>query len=83
MRLRPDFGGLSLTRLLEPAMRARFSAGPVRTPEDYQQAMIPCAAVCMAGQDCPYQEEYDGNDFSCTHVLVREGARPAGTCRMR
>lgn len=64
-------------------MLARFSAGPVRTLEEYQQAMTLRAAVYMAEQDCPYEEEYDGNDFSCTHILVREGTRPAGTCRVR
>jgi len=64
-------------------MLAQFSAGPVRTLEEYQQAMTLRAAVYMAEQDCPYEEEYDGNDFSCTHFLVREGARPAGTCRVR
>ncbi|MBA4339508.1 MAG: hypothetical protein C0421_11735 [Hyphomonas sp.] len=83
MRPRPDFGELSLTRPLEPSMLARFSAGPVRTLEEYQQAMTLRAAVYMAEQDCPYEEEYDGNDFSGTHILVREGTRPAGTCRVR
>ena len=83
MRPRPDFGELSLTRPLEPAMLELFSAGPVRTLEEYQQAMALRAAVYLAEQDCPYEEEYDGNDFSCTHFLVREGARPAGTCRVR
>lgn len=83
MKPRPDFGELSLTRPLAPEMLARFSAGPVRTLEEYQQAMALRAAVYMAEQDCPYEEEYDGNDFSSTHFLVREGTRPAGTCRVR
>lgn len=83
MRSYPSFGELSLTRPLEPQMRAQFSAAPARTLEDYQQAMALRAAVYLAEQDCPYEEEYDGNDFSCTHFLVREGDRPAGTCRVR
>jgi predicted GNAT family N-acyltransferase len=83
MRPRPEFGELSLTRPLEPVMLEAFSAGPVRTLEEYQQAMALRAAVYMAEQDCPYEEEYDGNDFSCTHFLVKAGARPAGTCRVR
>jgi hypothetical protein len=36
MSPRPDFGQLSLTRPLEPAMLEAFSAGPVRTLEEYQ-----------------------------------------------
>lgn len=83
MRTYPSFGELSLTRPLEPQMLAQFSAGPARTLEDYQQAMALRAAVYLAEQDCPYEEEYDGNDFSCTHFLVRDGDRPAGTCRVR
>jgi predicted GNAT family N-acyltransferase len=83
MKPRPVFGELSLTRPLEAAMIERFQAGPARTLEDYQQAMTLRAAVYIAEQDCPYEEEYDGNDFSCTHMIVREGARPAGTCRVR
>ena len=39
MSLRPDFGELSLSRPLTPDMLEAFSAGPVRTLEDYQQAM--------------------------------------------
>lgn len=83
MRPRPDFGELSLTRPLEAAMLARFSAGPVRTLEECRQAMTLRAAVYMAEQDCSYQEEYDRDDFSCTHFLVREGMRPVGNCRVR
>jgi predicted GNAT family N-acyltransferase len=83
MKPRPVFGELSLTRPLEPEMLEAFSAGPVRTLDEYQQAMALRAAVYMAEQDCPYEEEYDGNDFSCTHFLVKAGSTPAGTCRMR
>lgn len=83
MTARPDFGELSLTRPLEPAMLEAFSAGPVCNLEEYQQAMALRAAVYLAEQDCPYDEEYDGNDFSCTHFLVKAGNRPAGTCRVR
>jgi hypothetical protein len=83
MRPRPDFGELSLTRPLEASMLEAFCAGPVRTLEDYQKAIVLRAAVYLAEQACPYDEEYDGNDFSCTHFLVSEGTRPAGTCRVR
>ncbi|MEX1252594.1 MAG: hypothetical protein WEA77_15575 [Hyphomonas sp.] len=40
------------------------------------------AAACIADLDCPNKEEYDGRNFSCTHFLVREGARPTCTCRV-
>jgi predicted GNAT family N-acyltransferase len=83
MSQRPDFGELSLTRPLTPEMLEAYAAGPVRTLEEYQQAMALRAAVYLAEQDCPYDEEYDGNDFSCTHFLVKAGGCPAGTCRVR
>ncbi|MDE2135337.1 MAG: GNAT family N-acetyltransferase [Alphaproteobacteria bacterium] len=41
------------------------------------------SAVYMAEQDCPYEEEYDGNDLSATHLLGYIGNEPAGCLRIR
>jgi predicted GNAT family N-acyltransferase len=41
------------------------------------------AAVYMGEQGCPYEEEFDGNDFSGTHMIGRIGATPAGCLRIR
>jgi len=40
--------------------------------------------IFMGEQSCPYDEEFDGNDFAgATHRVVRLGGEPAGTLRLR
>jgi predicted GNAT family N-acyltransferase len=41
------------------------------------------AAVFMAEQTCPYDEEFDGNDYSGTHILGLVDGEPAAVLRMR
>jgi predicted GNAT family N-acyltransferase len=40
-------------------------------------------AVYIGEQECPYEEEYDGNDLSGTHLLAYMGDEPIGTLRLR
>jgi predicted GNAT family N-acyltransferase len=55
----------------------------VRTFEDLMRVMTIRGAVYMAEQECPYEEEFDGNDFSATHLLGYVGDEPAGCMRIR
>ena len=41
------------------------------------------AAVYIGEQECPYEEEFDGNDFAATHLLGYVGREPAGCLRVR
>jgi predicted GNAT family N-acyltransferase len=41
------------------------------------------SAVYIGEQECPYDEEYDGNDMSGTHLLGFVGNEPAGCTRIR
>lgn len=41
------------------------------------------AAVYMAEQSCPYNEEFDGNDLCATQFLGFAGEEPAGCLRAR
>jgi predicted GNAT family N-acyltransferase len=41
------------------------------------------ASVYMAEQDCPYGEEFDGNDHCATHFLGLIDGEPAGCLRVR
>ncbi|HCX10824.1 MAG TPA: GNAT family N-acetyltransferase, partial [Hyphomonas sp.] len=41
------------------------------------------SAVFLSEQDCPYEEEFDGNDFCATHLLLKAKGRPVGTLRIR
>ena len=79
----PAIGELVLARPLPDGALEQFSARPARTLEDYQQAMAIRAAVYMAEQDCPYDEEYDGTDFTATHMILYASARPIGAIRVR
>jgi predicted GNAT family N-acyltransferase len=54
-----------------------------RTIEDLMRVMSVRSAVYIAEQDCPYEEEFDGNDFSATHLLGYVGGEPAGCMRIR
>ena len=48
-----------------------------RTLEDMQRIAVVRALVYMAEQDCPYDEEFDGNDLAgATHLLGEAGGEP-------
>lgn len=41
------------------------------------------SAVYIGEQSCPYDEEFDGNDFAATHLLYSVKGEPAGCMRIR
>jgi len=54
------------------------------TLNEIMQAVAVRAVVYMGDQACPYDEEYDGNDFAgATHLLLRRNGEPIGTLRIR
>lgn len=55
----------------------------VRTVDELQRAVAVRAIVYMAGQDCPYDEEFDGNDLCGLHLLGWVGDEPAASLRLR
>jgi predicted GNAT family N-acyltransferase len=55
----------------------------VRTLDDFQRAAAIRAVVYVAGQECPWAEEFDGNDFCGLHLLGFVGDEPAGCLRIR
>lgn len=55
----------------------------VRTVEEFMMIASIRAATYLSEQSCPYREEFDGNDFSGTHLLGFIGNEPAGTLRIR
>ena len=55
-----------------------------RSLDDMAQVMAVRALVYIGEQSCPYDEEYDGNDFSgATHLLLLKHQEPVGVVRMR
>jgi predicted GNAT family N-acyltransferase len=53
------------------------------TSEETSQAFAIRGAVYMGEQECPYAEEFDGNDFAATHLVGYVGNEPAGCMRLR
>jgi predicted GNAT family N-acyltransferase len=54
-----------------------------RSLEDVMRVMTIRSAVYLAEQECPYEEEFDGNDFSATHLIGYVGNEPAACLRIR
>jgi predicted GNAT family N-acyltransferase len=60
-----------------------LSVTVARSVEDIMRVMTIRSAVYMAEQECPYDEEFDGNDFSATHLIGYVGNEPAACLRIR
>lgn len=59
------------------------SVNVAHSVEEMMRAFAVRAAVFLSEQDCPYAEEFDGNDFTATQFLGLVGDEPASTCRVR
>lgn len=55
----------------------------VRSMEEMARVMAIRSAVYMGEQHCPFEEEFDGNDFSATHLICHQGREPVGCLRIR
>jgi predicted GNAT family N-acyltransferase len=54
-----------------------------RSFEDLTRVIAIRSAVYIGEQECPYDEEYDGNDLAATHLIAYAGDEPAGCLRVR
>src|SRR5436309_5909004 len=50
---------------------------------DLMQVVAIRGAVYVGEQECPYNEEFDGNDFCAMHLIASVGGEPAGCMRIR
>jgi predicted GNAT family N-acyltransferase len=55
----------------------------VRSLDEFLKVMSIRAATYIAEQECPFAEDYDGNDFCSSHVLAYIDGEPAGCMRIR
>ncbi len=61
-----------------------ISVSIANTMDQLQAVFALRAVVYMGEQNCPYDEEFDGNDLAgATHLIAREGRQPVGVCRIR
>jgi len=55
----------------------------VSNPDHMAKVMAIRAAVFMVEQNCPYEEEFDGNDYAGAHILGFVDGQPAAVMRIR
>lgn len=60
-----------------------LSVTVARTMDDLLRVTSIRGAVYVGEQQCPYDEEFDGNDFTSVHLLGYVGDEPAGCIRIR
>ena len=54
-----------------------------RNFEDLSRVIAIRSALYIGEQECPYDEEYDGNDLAATHLIAYIGDEPVGCLRVR
>ncbi len=62
---------------------SRYEVRVARTLDDLLMVYSIRSAVYIAEQDCPFAEEFDGNDQCATHFLAFSADEPAGCLRAR
>lgn len=71
------------TRPTGPATTRRATIKIARTLEDLMQVVAVRSAVFLTDQACPYDEEFDGNDFCSLHFIAMVGREPVAALRAR
>jgi predicted GNAT family N-acyltransferase len=62
-----------------PVLNVRLAA----SLNDILQVFTVRAATYIAEQECPFDEEFDGNDFCAAHLIGHIDGEPAGCLRIR
>jgi predicted GNAT family N-acyltransferase len=75
-------GDLKVRPLRAQHLVSRFKTVVVSTPDEMEKVRA-IRTVFMLEQNCPFEEEFDGNDFSATHILGTVDGEPAATMRLR
>lgn len=66
-----------------PATTRKAVIKIARSMEDLMQVVAIRSAVFLTDQACPYEEEFDGNDFCSLHLIAMVGPEPAACLRAR
>jgi predicted GNAT family N-acyltransferase len=75
---------MSEVPIQHPRVGGRLNVRVARDLNDMMQVMAVRSLVYMGEQLCPYEEEYDGNDFcGATHLILSSNGEPAGVVRIR
>lgn len=60
-----------------------LSVRVVRSMDEMCRVIAIRGAIYMGEQSCPFEEEFDGNDFSATHLICHKDGEPVGCMRIR
>ena len=69
----------ALARSNRPVVTIKLAS----TSDELLQCYALRAAVFMGEQQCPYWEEFDGNDYSASHLMLYVDGEPAASMRVR
>jgi predicted GNAT family N-acyltransferase len=61
----------------------KFDLKIVSNADDHLKTVAVRAIVYVAEQKCPWDEEFDGNDYTATQILGLVGDEPVATARIR
>lgn len=78
-----EIGQSGLARPLKQEAIESFQIEMVRTLDAYQKMVALRAMTFMVEQDCPFDEEYDGNDLCASHLLAYANGQAIATLRLR
>jgi predicted GNAT family N-acyltransferase len=67
----------------KPSPQNSVTVRVVRSMDEMARVIAIRGAVYMGEQHCPFEEEFDGNDFSATHLICHRGQEPVGCLRIR
>jgi predicted GNAT family N-acyltransferase len=65
------------------ARRDPVTVEVVRSMDEMARVIAIRGAIYMGEQRCPFEEEFDGNDFSATHLICHKDGEPVGCMRIR
>jgi predicted GNAT family N-acyltransferase len=66
-----------------PRSNNDLSVEVVRDLNDFMKVVAIRSSVFLAEQDAPYDEEFDNNDLSATHLIAYVRGQPVATLRVR
>lgn len=79
-RLRPPFDDMTSGT---SGCGSNVQVSVVHRLDEMQMVFAIRSAVYLNEQQCPFGEEFDGNDFSGSHLLASIGNEPCGCARLR
>ena len=68
---------------VKPAPADSITVRVVRSMDEMARVIAIRGAIYMGEQHCPFEEEFDGNDFSATHLICHKDGEPVGCMRIR